>query len=404
MKVLIADKFEVSGVAALENEGCEVVIRPGLKDDALRDAIAETGCAVLIVRSTKVTEAMLSVSPKLNVVIRAGAGYNTIDVDAASRNSILVANCPGKNAVAVAELTFALILALDRRVVDNTADLRSGVWNKSEYSKARGLKGRTLGVVGLGQIGQTVVHMAEAFGMNVVGWSRSLTSDAAALLGIRHAPSVVDVAANCDILTIHLAATPETAGIISADVLDALTPGSYVINTSRAEVVDYKALAAAVESKGLRVGLDVYPNEPGTGDNAFADDIVKAAGVVYGTHHIGASTDQAQEAIASEAVRIVREYKRAGHVANCVNLASSSAAESLIVVRHRNKPGVLAFVLQKIRGDGLNVEDMHNIICQGGASACAQIKLAGRIKPETLGAMEHENEHIIGVSVFDVGR
>jgi len=404
MKVLIADKFETSGITALKQEGCEVVSDPDLKDDTLRDAIAETGCAVLVVRSTKVTEAMLEASRKLNVVIRAGAGYNTIDVEAASRRSILVANCPGKNAVAVAELTFALMLALDRRVVDNTVDLRRGTWNKKEYAKARGIKGRTLGVVGLGQIGQAVVRRAQAFGMDVVAWSRSLTSESGGELGVKPCASIVEVATRCDVLTVHLAATPETAGIINAEVFDALSPGSYVINTSRSEVLDYDALARVIESKEIRAGLDVYPNEPGAGDETFADEIVKAGGIVYGTHHIGASTDQAQEAIAAEAVRIVRDYKTTGRVANCVNLAAQSAAESVIVVRHHNRPGVLAHLLDIIRGDGLNVEDMHNVICQGGVSACAQIKLAGRIKPETVSAIERDNEHILGVSVFDVGR
>src|SRR5687767_13200250 len=144
MKVLIADKFEQSGIDGLEAAGCEVISDPELKDDALRDAIAATGADVLVVRSTKVTTPMLDAG-RLALIVRAGAGYNTIDVAAASKRGIYVANCPGKNAIAVAELAFALILALDRRVPDNVADLRAGKWNKKEFSRARGLYGQTIG-------------------------------------------------------------------------------------------------------------------------------------------------------------------------------------------------------------------------------------------------------------------
>src|SRR6188472_922228 len=171
MKVLIADKFEKSGIDGLRAAGCEVVNDPDLKDDALREAIGKTGADVLVVRSTKVTAPMLDAG-RLSLIVRAGAGYNTIDVAAASERGIYVSNCPGKNAIAVAELAFALILALDRRVPDNVAELRAGQWNKKTFSKARGLYGRTLGLIGLGQIGLEMIRRAAGFGMNVVLWSR----------------------------------------------------------------------------------------------------------------------------------------------------------------------------------------------------------------------------------------
>jgi D-3-phosphoglycerate dehydrogenase len=168
MRVLIADKFGGNGVDALRAAGCDVVLDPGLNGQALRDAIVKTLCRILVVRSTEVTADMLQAGNTLCLVVRAGAGVNTIDVTAASQRAILVANCPGKNAIAVAELTFALILGLDRRVCENVVDLRNGRWNKREYAAARGLKGRTLGVVGLGRIGEAVVRRALAFEMDVV--------------------------------------------------------------------------------------------------------------------------------------------------------------------------------------------------------------------------------------------
>lgn len=402
MKVLIADKFQESGVTALTEAGCEVIHDPSLDGDKLRTTIAETGCAVLVVRSTKVTADMLTAGNQLNVVVRAGAGYNTIDVGAASTAGVLVANCPGKNAVAVAELTFGLMLALDRRIVDNTVDLRAGVWNKKLYSEARGLKGRTLGVIGLGQIGKAVVKRAKAFGMPVLAWSRSLTEDDAQSLGVTRCESVLDVSARCDVLTLHIAASPETKGLIGAEVIDALAPGSYLINTSRADVVDYDALAKAVASRGLRVGLDVYPNEPASGDGAFVGPMVSGGGIVYGTHHIGASTEQAQEAIAEETVRIVLAYQQSGHVENCVNLCRKSAAKFVAVVRHRNRPGVLAHALSVIRHAGVNVEEMNNVIFEGDQAACAQIKLTASLDQRVLSEIESGNENVLGVSLFEV--
>src|SRR5512132_2921372 len=153
MRVLIADKFEQAGRDGLQSIGCEISYQPDLKDETLVDAIRNERPDVLVVRGTKVTEPMLDAGP-IKLVVRAGAGYNTIDVAAASKRGIYVSNCPGKNSIAVAELAFALILALDRRVADNVADLRAGKWNKKEYSKARGLFGSTLGIIGFGNIGQ----------------------------------------------------------------------------------------------------------------------------------------------------------------------------------------------------------------------------------------------------------
>src|ERR1022692_3469401 len=185
MHVLLAGKFEQSGQDGLKAASCEVTYQPGLKDDALAEAVDRLRPDVLVVRSTKVTEAILAAGA-LKLVVRAGAGYNTIDVAAASRRGIYVSNCPGKNSVAVAELAFALMLALDRRIADNVVLLRQGQWNKAEFSKARGLLGRTLGLIGVGRIGREMTPRAKAFGMPVVAWSRSLTPEAATELGIAH--------------------------------------------------------------------------------------------------------------------------------------------------------------------------------------------------------------------------
>ncbi|HEV8579253.1 MAG TPA: 3-phosphoglycerate dehydrogenase family protein [Thermoanaerobaculia bacterium] len=411
MKVLVADKFEKSGIEGLKAAGCEVVHQPDLKDDALTQAIAETGADVLVVRSTKVTEAMLEAGA-LSLVVRAGAGYNTIDVAAASRRGIYVSNCPGKNSIAVAELTMALILALDRRVADNVTELRAGKWNKKEYSKAHGLYGQTLGLLGIGSIAREVIRRGAAFGLRVVLWSRrfdgqdrALTQEEAQELGLESAgaialaPSPAEVAARCDILSVHLALKPETRGLVDAALLARLKPGAMVINTSRGEVVDHEALAAAVKERGLRVGLDVYAAEPATATGEMNDPILGLPGV-YGTHHIGASTDQAQEAIAAETVRIVRTYLQTGEVPNVVNLCRKTPASHMLVVRHRDRPGVLAHVFEHLREGNLNVQETENVVFEGAEAAVARINLDDAPAPELLDKIRAGNADVLDLHLI----
>ncbi len=399
MKILIADKFEPSGLDALRSAGCDVTFEPSLSADALRDEIVRCECDVLVVRSTKVTGEMLNAGDRLSLVVRAGAGYNTIDVDAASRHSVLVANCPGKNSVAVAELTFALILALDRRVVDNVTDLRKGVWNKAEYAKAAGLKDRTIGLIGMGRIGRAVAKRAIAFEMNVLGWGRTFSEEAATALAVLRCDSPAEVASRCDILSIHLAATAQTRNLVDANVLAKLKPGSTFINTARADVVDYTALAAAMSERQLRVGLDVYPDEPSGGKGAFSNAMV-ADGLCYGTHHIGASTQQAQNAIAAETVRIVTTFHQTGRVLNCVNFREPVESHWCLRVRHLNEPGVLAHVFSQLTAEGINVEEMENSILAGAKAGCAHIRLDAEPSTEVMERISQGCESVLAVSLM----
>ena len=399
MKALIADKFENTGIDELKAVGCEIRYEPGLNGDALRDAVVEFRPVILIVRSTKVTAEVVAATEELSLIIRAGAGYNTIDVAAASGRGVAVANCPGKNAVAVAELTLGLILALDRRIVDNVTDLRNGQWNKKEYSSARGLKGRTLGVIGTGEIGRSVIRRALAFDMKVIAYSRSLSDPLAEELGVVRCESPADVAERCDVLSIHVAASPETKGMINADVLNRLRPGSYLINTARADVLDYEAMLAAMKERNLRVGLDVYPGEPSVGQGEFVTSVVKAGGIVYGTHHIGASTDQAQSAIAAEAVRIAKVFATTGEVPNCVNIETHSPAKCQMVVRHYDKVGVLAGVLDLIRQADISVKEMSNTIYQGHEAAVAILRLDKCPSTEVVESIAAQKDNIIKVEV-----
>jgi D-3-phosphoglycerate dehydrogenase len=404
MKVLIADKFEQSGIDGLKAAGCEVLYQPDLKDDALTAAIRETAADVLVVRSTAVTAPMLE-SGALSLVVRAGAGYNTIDVATASKRGIYVSNCPGKNAIAVAELAFALLLALDRRVPDNVAELRAGRWNKKEFSKARGLFGRTIGLLGYGNIGQEMAKRAHAFGMPIVVWSRRFASGKERVedqpVPMQLAGSPQDVAARCDVLSVHLALSPDTKGLVNAAVFERLKPGSYFINTARGEVVDHAALEHAIRERDLRVGLDVFAAEPATATGEFSDAIASLKNV-YGTHHIGASTDQAQDAIAAETVRIVAAYKSTGKVPNVVNLAKQTPASHMLVVRHRDRPGVLAHVFDHLKRGNINVQETENVIFEGAQAAVARINLDGAPSDALLRDIQAGNGDILDLHLVTI--
>jgi D-3-phosphoglycerate dehydrogenase / 2-oxoglutarate reductase len=411
MKVLIADRFEQEGLDALRALGLDVTYQPDLKEAALAEALARTGADILVVRSTKVSDAILDAG-QLSLVVRAGAGYDTIDVKSASRRGIYVSNCPGKNAVAVAELTFGLILALDRRIPDNVAELRAGRWNKKEFSKAQGLHGRTLGILGFGSIGQEVARRAQAFGMNLAVWSEigiqlgrdGHPADLPQMVRLR--PSAADeldstvtvyespkaVAANCDILSVHLALNEKTRGLVGAAVFDRMKPGACFVNTARAEIVDYKALEAAVREKGLHVAVDVYSKEPAMPTGDFVDPLVGLPGV-YGTHHIGASTEQAQQAIADETVRIIQTYVRTGRVPNVVNLSRKTPAD---------RPGVLAHVFECLREAGINVEETENIIFADAEAAVARISIIGEPPASVVAAIKDGNPHVMDVHVVAV--
>lgn len=402
MRILIADKFEQSGRAGLQALGCEVTYEPDLKDDLLVQASSSIKPDVLVVRGTRVTEAMLEAGP-IKLVVRAGAGYNTIDVAAASRRGIYVSNCPGKNAIAVAELAFALILAVDRRIADNVIALRRGEWNKKGFSKARGLYGRTLGLIGLGQIGMEMIPRARALGMPVVAWSRSLNADRASALGIEFKESPVEVAKVSDILSVHVALNSETRNLINKEIFDALKPGSYFINTARGEVVDQQALIEAMRSREIHAGVDVYAMEPTSSTGEFSDPIAHEENL-YGTHHIGASTDQAQEAIAAETVRIVREFKETGQVPNVVNLARQTPATHRLVVRHADRPGVLAGVLEALKAEHINVQEMENIVFDGAAAAVARINLDKAPSEAVLKQMKAGSADILELNLIQLTR
>ncbi|MEX0748001.1 MAG: 3-phosphoglycerate dehydrogenase [Rhodothermales bacterium] len=398
MKILLADKISESGLGILREAGHDVVPLPRAKGDELTVAIRNEKPQVLIVRSTRVTAEMMEASPALELIVRAGAGYDNIDVESASSRGIFVSNCPGRNSDAVAELTIGLMLALDRRIPDNVSDARAGRWNKGLYSSARGIKGATLGIVGLGNIGARVAALGQALGMSVVAWSRSLTDEKAEELGVLRKSTPVDVAAASDVVSLHVSAASETRGLANDAFFQAMKPGAIFINTTRSSVVDEGALRRALDEKGIFAGLDVMEGEPAQKEGSFEHPLAGHPNV-YITHHIGASTEQAQDAIAEEAIRIVNVYDESGHVPNCVNIERHSPATHLLTVRHLDKVGVLAAVLDEVRKGGWNVQEMENLIFAGARAACARITFNGSPSDEVVRRIE-DHPDVLAVSIL----
>jgi len=319
MRVLIVDKFEPFGVQELKQLGCEVFYEPGTSGEKLIARVRESGAEILIVRSTRVTRDVLDAGQSLAMVIRAGAGVDTIDVPAASANQIRVCNCPGMNSVAVAELTIGLMIALDRRIVDETQDLRRGIWNKKEYSKAGGLKGRTLGIIGLGRVGTEVAKRARAFEMRLFYADVFDRPDLERDLGLVKVP-LDRLLSESDFISLHVPGGTSTKHMIGEREIAKMKPTAFIINASRGGVVDERALTTALQAGKLAgAAFDVWEVEPETPEGEFRDETPKAPHVV-GTHHVGASTEQAQLAVAEETVRIVRTFLKTGKVLNCVNL------------------------------------------------------------------------------------
>lgn len=326
MRILVADRLPAHFTETMRAAGHDCLMEPGLTETTL--AAAVDGTEVLIVRSTRVSAEVFAATDSLRLVVRAGSGTNTIDCDAATRAGVLVANVPGRNSVAVAELTMGLLLAVDRAIPDNTSELRSGHWDKLRFSAVgRGLYGRSLGIVGLGHIGLEVAERAHAFGMRLLAQVKGSRSEEAsrriADLGIELVPDLVTLASEADALTLHVPLNEQTRGMVGGEVLDALEPG-ILVNTSRAEVVDTAALLTHLDGGRLSAGLDVYPDEPASGTAPWSSPLARHPRVV-GTHHIGASTEQAQEAVVAGVVEIVEAFGRGEH-RNVVNLPAETGA------------------------------------------------------------------------------
>jgi len=397
MQLLFADRLPEQTLVELEARGHVCVMEPALTADDLPARIA--GFDGLVVRSTKVGRTVFEASDRLVLVIRAGAGTDTIDTEAAASRGVFVSNVPGRNAAAVAELTMGLLLAIDRRIADNVADLRSGHWDKARYSKADGLLGSTLAIIGLGSVGFAVAERASAFGIHVQSLAKPGRSEYAVsraeVLGIAMVDSTRELLSSSDIVTLHVPSHEDTRHLVDETFLSQMRPGAILLNTSRGEVIDEPALLKALDAGTVRAGLDVFADEPPSGTGPWDSPLGRHPNVVA-THHIGASTEQAQRAIAAGVTEIVEAFV-AGEARHCVNLDPSRLGSITLTVRHLDRVGVLARILDTLSTAGLNVEHMENRVFRGGQAAVASIDVAGQVADSLLADLR-EIPDVLGVS------
>lgn len=394
LKVLVADKFPDKYIQQMKDLDLEVIYNPKLGEKDLPEAAKDVD--IVVVRSTVVNEETINNSKKLNLIIRAGSGVNNINIAAANKKGIYVTNCPGMNAVAVAELAVGLMIAIDRSIPDNVSDFNKGVWNKDKYSKGKGLKGKTLGLIGVGNIGKEVARRALAFEMNVYG------KDITRIEGvqIKDFSEMDQLLPLCDIVTIHLPATPQTKGLFNKQMFSYMKDGAYLINTSRQDVIVEDDLLEAIKDKNIRYACDVFKGEP-EGKSGEVVSKLQNNPNIYVTHHIGASTEQAQDAVAEETLNIIKHFVHSGVIDHWVNRAKITDAHYQLVVKHYDKPGVLASVLDVIRSGQINIEEIENIIFEGGIAACCTMKLQNAATADMLKKIS-ENANVISVSHVEI--
>jgi D-3-phosphoglycerate dehydrogenase len=394
LKVLVADKFPDKYIQQMKDLDLEVNYNPKLGEKDLPEAAKDSD--IVVVRSTVVNEETINGGKKLNLIIRAGSGVNNINIAAANKKGIYVTNCPGMNAVAVAELAIGLMISLDRFIPDNVGDFNKGVWNKDKYSKGKGLKGKTLGLIGVGNIGKEVAKRALAFEMNVYG------KDITRIEGvqIKDFSEMDQLLPLCDIVTIHLPSTPQTKGLFNKQMFGYMKNGAYLINTSRQDVIVEDDLLEAIKEKNIRFACDVFKGEP-EGKSGEVSSRLQNNPNVYVTHHIGASTEQAQDAVAEETINIIKKFVHSGVIDHWVNRAKVTDAHYQLVVKHFDKPGVLASVLDVIRSGNINIEEIENIIFEGGIAACCTMKLQTAATADMLKKIS-ENSNVISVSHVEI--
>src|SRR4051812_13462864 len=377
MKIVVADDLPASALALIRAEsGWIVDARSGRKPDALAADMADAD-GLLVRSATKVTAALMDAAPGLRIIARAGTGVDNVDVAAASARGILVVNAPGANSISVAEHAVALMLALSRTIPAADSAMKGGKWEKKRFLGTE-VRGKTLGVAGLGRIGQEVAQRARAFGMRVVAHDPYISKEIAASAGVE-LMTLDEVCANADYLTLHLPSTAETKHLFNDDRLARCKPGIRIINTARGELIDEAALRRAIDS-GLvaAVGLDVFESEPPT------DWSLAKLPQVIATPHIAASTEEAQELVGLETATAVRDFLRDGIVRNAVNFPSLHADELQRLqpwIRLADRLGTFVAQVQPARIDSIGVRYYGTLSESRAADVLGSSVAAGVLRP-----------------------
>lgn len=379
MKILVACVLPEFAIEELRGLGSEVVVQPTLAGEALVAASRDVN--ILIVRRTRVPADLFNTASSLQMVLRAGTDVSGIAVEAASAQGVFVTNCPQRDAVAVSEMAFASMLALDRQLLDAVAVARSNSHIKrDEFPEARGLAGRTLGVVGFGPTERELARRARAFDMKVLCWSHSMQGEHAGAEDVDFVNWPRELAARSDIVFVY--APPEEGEELRADseLLSEMREGAHLIHIGVPAALNESAVVEAIERRKIRVATDLFaPREGERVRSALADrpDVLT-------TYRLADRSAQARDAIAAETVSIVRKFLVSGVLVNCVNLLERSPATWQLVLRLRDAVGIMANIMDAIRADGVNAEEITSRVFSGARAAWCTIALDERPSAEAL--------------------
>lgn len=392
MKIVIADDLPASAIELLKAEGWEVDARSGRPADQLKTDLSDADA--LVVRSaTKVTAALIEAAPRLRVIARAGSGVDNVDVTAASARGVVVMNAPGANSISVAELAVGLMLSLARHLPAADAAMKQGKWEKKKFMGEE-VRDKTLGLAGLGRIGQEVARRARAFGMRVIAHDPFISAQVAGDLGVELV-SMDDVFARADYVSLHLPSTPATRNFLNAERLSRAKKGIRIVNTARGDLVDEKALADAIESGRVAgAALDVFETEPPP------DPRLQTLPQVIATPHIAASTREAQELVGVETAGALRDFLRDGVIRNAVNFPSVTAEEFARLQPHitlGERLGALLVQMNDGRADRLGVR-YYGTLAERKNDLVVNAVLVGLFKPILSSAVSPVNARSVAAS------
>lgn len=385
MKILVGCSLPEPALQELRSLGVELVYEPELTTARLERLIRDV--AIAVVCRTRVAPEVIAAGNALQMIVRAGTDTANIAIEEASAAGVFVSNCPHKDAIAIAELTFGLLVALDRRLFENAAALTSGDLEQPQAIEALGLAGRALGILGFGPVEREIIKRARAFDMRVVAWSPTLTPEVAAAEGVDFCAWPRELARQSDMVTVYAPLQEADEVLVNAEFLRNMNDGAYIVYVGHPAALDESALAEVAGERNLRVAYDISAPQLGASGTGRFKSCLQALPNVIGTHHLADRTRQAHEATGAEVVRVIREFLVAGEVLNCVNLSERSPATWQLVLRLKDTVGVLASIMAHVRADGINAEEITSRLFTGAQAAWCVIALDERPSAEALNAI-----------------
>lgn len=380
MKILVACDLSASALSDLRSLGCEVRIEQSI-DEVRPEQVADVN--VLVVAKARVGTEAIAAGGRLQLIVHAGIGSGAISLTEASDRGVFVADCPHQDAAAISELALGLLLALDRQVVEATLSLRSGRWQRNEFKSALGLAGRTLGLVGWGTAALGLAQRAAGLGMQVCAWGPTLGPDEARSRGVEYCDWPREVARMAPFVVVLPFADATGEQVIDTEFLQTLPDGACLVHLGDPACIDESALIDTVQRRGLRLALDSHASAPASEGGKFRSRLMSLPGVI-GTPSIRSSTLQARDATAATVVDVIRTFLLTGSAPYALNLAERTPARWQLVLRVLDQVGVMAAILEAIRADGINAEEISSYVFAGAKAASCTISLRERPTPETL--------------------